>query len=123
MKISSYGKFPLIDRTWDAEAFDLTKLLAYFNKNRTVTYALVPHISENVFNVSHGLIEFSTYGSTISKVAVSDNKLHHNALVSSLLRMGEAGSAIKGERWNGRNESKGISACSQQDAKSGFKAL
>ncbi|EYC03680.1 hypothetical protein Y032_0092g2558 [Ancylostoma ceylanicum] len=85
--IRGYGKFPLIDRTWDAESFDLTKLLAYFNKNKTITYSLVPQILANPYNVSHGLIRFSTSEGLMYNVAVGDNVLDHYLYIDFLLKL------------------------------------
>ncbi|EPB75823.1 hypothetical protein ANCCEY_05063, partial [Ancylostoma ceylanicum] len=46
--IRGYGYFPLIDgMLWEEQSFDLTMLLAYFNRNKTVHTALVPMIEEN----------------------------------------------------------------------------
>ncbi|EYC37508.1 hypothetical protein Y032_0784g2338 [Ancylostoma ceylanicum] len=87
IRLSSYGKFPLIDRAWEAESFDLTKLLAYFNKNKTTTHSLVPHVGADVFNISHGLIQFPTRGGTMYDVAVSDNEFQHSAFVDFLFRL------------------------------------
>lgn len=52
-----YGYFPLIDgELWQEQSFDLTRLLAYFNKNKTINHSLVPHIGENDVDDSEAII-------------------------------------------------------------------
>ncbi|KIH65084.1 hypothetical protein ANCDUO_04596 [Ancylostoma duodenale] len=56
-KIRQFGSFPLIDKSWSyGDDFDLTDLLAYFNKNGTVTNVLVPHIGTDLSNSSRARI-------------------------------------------------------------------
>ncbi|KAL6736505.1 hypothetical protein Aduo_006850 [Ancylostoma duodenale] len=56
-KIRQFGSFPLIDKSWSyGDDVDLTDLLAYFNKNGTVTNVLVPQIGKDLVNMSRARI-------------------------------------------------------------------
>lgn len=56
-----FGGFPLIDKSWsDGTILDLTDLLTYFNKNRTVMTGFLPHISRDTLNSSQARISVSS---------------------------------------------------------------
>ncbi|EYB84725.1 hypothetical protein Y032_0311g2145 [Ancylostoma ceylanicum] len=93
--LSSYGSFPLIDGNWDEETFDLTKLLAYFNRNKTINYALVPHIKADSLNVSRAAIvvmlsthsQFSNKQGMISTVSLLNDTRVHSDFLRMLLNL------------------------------------
>ncbi|KAL6738246.1 hypothetical protein Aduo_011815 [Ancylostoma duodenale] len=83
--IRGYGQFPLIDGSWDEETFNLTKLLAYFNRNKTINHGLVPRIKRNERNASRGSVVFTSEEGVFTRVAKLDNERIHTILFNVLL--------------------------------------
>ncbi|EYC37372.1 hypothetical protein Y032_0797g2401, partial [Ancylostoma ceylanicum] len=85
--IRRYGYFPLINgMPWEEQSFDLTMLLAYFNRNKTVNPALVPEIVEHILYPSQLVATFHhRYDVLIYKMATSSDPSTSEAAFQLLL--------------------------------------
>ncbi|KAK6751931.1 hypothetical protein RB195_003382 [Necator americanus] len=73
--IRRYGYFPLIDGDlWEEKDYNLTSLLAYFNRNKTILVSLVPKITVDYLNSSKAIITFQPVRSVISYIYQSLKK-------------------------------------------------